>query len=141
MRWVPFDEAGALLSFATERELVARPRAASTSRPARRRRTSRRAAMTDAGDDGRGRRSTRPPLVERHRALGARLIEFGGWLMPVQYAGILEEHRAVRERAGLFDLSHMGELFVEGADAGDALAAALVTRPADARRRAAPSTR
>ena len=48
------------------------------------------------------------------------LIEFGGWLMPVQYTGILEEHRAVRERAGLFDLSHMGELFVEGPDAGDA---------------------
>ena len=68
-------------------------------------------------------------LIEVHRALGARLIEFGGWLMPVQYAGILEEHRAVRERAGLFDLSHMGELFVEGDDAGDALAAALVTDP------------
>jgi glycine cleavage system T protein (aminomethyltransferase) len=68
-------------------------------------------------------------LVEVHRALGARLIDFAGWLMPVQYAGILEEHRAVRERAGLFDLSHMGELFVEGDDAGDALAAALVTDP------------
>ena len=38
------------------------------------------------------------PLVEEHRALGARLIDFAGWLMPVQYAGILEEHRAVRER-------------------------------------------
>jgi aminomethyltransferase len=68
-------------------------------------------------------------LVDVHRALGARLIEFGGWLMPVQYAGILEEHKAVRERAGLFDLSHMGELIVEGDDAGDALAAALVTDP------------
>jgi glycine cleavage system T protein (aminomethyltransferase) len=68
-------------------------------------------------------------LVELHRTLGARLIEFGGWLMPVQYTGILEEHRAVRERAGLFDLSHMGELFVEGDGAGDALAAALVTDP------------
>ncbi len=68
-------------------------------------------------------------LVEVHRELGARLIEFGGWLMPVQYSSILEEHRAVRERAGLFDLSHMGELFVEGAAAGDALAAALVTDP------------
>jgi glycine cleavage system T protein (aminomethyltransferase) len=69
------------------------------------------------------------PLVETHRALGARLIEFGGWLMPVQYTGIVEEHRAVRERAGLFDLSHMGELFVEGPDAGAALAAALVSDP------------
>ncbi len=68
-------------------------------------------------------------LIDVHRALGARLIEFGGWLMPVQYAGILEEHRAVRERAGLFDLSHMGELFVEGDDAGDALAAALISDP------------
>ena len=68
-------------------------------------------------------------LIGVHRALGARLIEFGGWLMPVQYTGILDEHRAVRERAGLFDLSHMGELFVEGDDAGDALAAALVSDP------------
>ena len=69
------------------------------------------------------------PLRERHVALGAKLIEFGGWLMPVQYAGIIEEHRAVRERAGLFDLSHMGELFVDGPDAGAALAYALVTNP------------
>jgi aminomethyltransferase len=68
-------------------------------------------------------------LVEIHRALGARLVDFAGWRMPVQYAGILEEHRAVRERAGLFDLSHMGELFVQGDDAGDALAAAVVTDP------------
>jgi aminomethyltransferase len=69
------------------------------------------------------------PLRDRHEALGAKLIEFGGWLMPVQYSGILEEHRAVRERAGLFDLSHMGELFVSGDEAGRALAAALVTNP------------
>jgi glycine cleavage system T protein (aminomethyltransferase) len=69
------------------------------------------------------------PLHDRHVTLGARLIEFGGWLMPVQYSGILEEHRAVRERAGLFDLSHMGELFVEGPQAGAALAAALVSNP------------
>jgi aminomethyltransferase len=69
------------------------------------------------------------PLNDRHAALGARIIEFGGWLMPVQYSGIIEEHRAVRSAAGLFDLSHMGELFVEGPDAGAALAAALVTNP------------
>ncbi|MDQ2966507.1 MAG: glycine cleavage system aminomethyltransferase GcvT [Chloroflexota bacterium] len=69
------------------------------------------------------------PLAERHRALGAKLIDFAGWLMPVQYAGIIEEHRAVRDRAGLFDLSHMGELFVEGPQAGPALAAALVSDP------------
>ncbi len=69
------------------------------------------------------------PLARRHAALGARLIEFGGWLMPVQYGSIIEEHRAVRERAGLFDLSHMGELFVEGPEAGAALARALVSDP------------
>ncbi len=68
-------------------------------------------------------------LVDVHRALGARLIEFGGWLMPVQYTGILDEHRAVRERAGLFDLSHMGELYVEGPGAGDALAGAVASDP------------
>lgn len=71
----------------------------------------------------------RTPLDDRHAALGARLIEFGGWLMPVQYGSIIEEHRTVRERVGLFDLSHMGELFVDGLQAGDALAAALVSDP------------
>jgi aminomethyltransferase len=69
------------------------------------------------------------PLSDAHTALGARMIEFGGWLMPVQYGSIIEEHRAVRERVGLFDLSHMGELYVEGPDAGAALAGALVTDP------------
>jgi aminomethyltransferase len=69
------------------------------------------------------------PLTDLHRELGARLIEYGGWLMPLQYGSIMEEHRAVRERVGLFDLSHMGELHVEGPDAGAALAAALVTDP------------
>jgi len=69
------------------------------------------------------------PLAARHAELGARVIEFGGWLMPVQYSSIIEEHRAVRERVGLFDLSHMGEMFVEGPEAGLALAAALVSNP------------
>ena len=69
------------------------------------------------------------PLLEAHRALGAKLIEFGGWLMPVQYSGILEEHRAVRERVGLFDLSHMGELWLEGPEAAAALARAVVSDP------------
>jgi aminomethyltransferase len=67
------------------------------------------------------------PLADRHAALGARLIEFAGWRMPLQYTGILEEHRAVRERAGLFDLSHMGELFVEGPQAAAALDHAIVS--------------
>lgn len=59
----------------------------------------------------------RTPLYDLHRELGAKLIDFGGWEMPVQYAGILEEHRAVRERVGIFDVSHMGELEVSGDDA------------------------
>ena len=63
----------------------------------------------------------RTPLYEVHRELGARLIDFGGWEMPVQYSGILEEHRAVRERVGLFDVSHMGELEVTGPQALAAL--------------------
>lgn len=54
------------------------------------------------------------PLVDRHRALGARLVPFAGWLMPIQYEGIVAEHRAVREQAGLFDVSHMGELHLGG---------------------------
>lgn len=59
----------------------------------------------------------RTPLYEQHRALGARLVEFGGWEMPVQYSSILEEHEAVRTHAGLFDVSHMGEFKIEGAGA------------------------
>src|SRR5438309_9282942 len=59
----------------------------------------------------------RTPLYEQHRAMGARLVEFSGWEMPVQYSSILEEHEAVRTRAGLFDVSHMGEFKVEGAGA------------------------
>lgn len=57
------------------------------------------------------------------------MIDFAGWRMPVQYASILDEHRAVRERVGLFDLSHMGELMVDGPDAAEALARALVSDP------------
>jgi aminomethyltransferase len=56
----------------------------------------------------------RTPLYEQHCQLGARLVEFGGWEMPVQYRSILEEHRAVRMDAGLFDISHMGEFSVQG---------------------------
>ncbi|MCX7792353.1 MAG: glycine cleavage system aminomethyltransferase GcvT, partial [Chloroflexaceae bacterium] len=47
----------------------------------------------------------RTPLFEAHRAAGARMVEFGGWEMPVQYSGIIEEHHAVRQGAGLFDIS------------------------------------
>lgn len=56
----------------------------------------------------------RTPLYEAHRKLGGRLIEFGGWEMPVQYSGIVDEHKAVRRAAGLFDISHMGEFLVYG---------------------------
>lgn len=64
-----------------------------------------------------------------HRSLGARMVPFGGWDMPVQYTGIVEEHQAVRQAAGLFDLSHMGELHVQGLQAAAALDYALVTTP------------
>lgn len=60
----------------------------------------------------------RTPLYAEHRALGAKLVEFGGWEMPVSYRGIMEEHRAVRTAAGLFDVSHMGEIEVLGPRAG-----------------------
>src|SRR5579871_5897773 len=59
----------------------------------------------------------RTPLFETHQRLGGRMVEFGGWDMPVQYSGVLEEHRAVRERAGLFDVSHMGEIEIRGPEA------------------------
>ena len=57
------------------------------------------------------------PLYEKHIELGARVVDFAGWWLPVQYAGILEEHRSVRERAGLFDVSHMGEIRIKGPEA------------------------
>jgi aminomethyltransferase len=59
----------------------------------------------------------RTPLHEVHRAAGARMVPFAGWEMPVQYAGVLPEVRAVRESAGLFDVSHMGRVRVRGRDA------------------------
>ena len=65
---------------------------------------------------------SRTPLHDRHVALGARMVPFSGWEMPLQYpTGILGEHRAVREAAGLFDVSHMGELAVTGPEAGTAV--------------------
>ncbi|MBN1614728.1 MAG: glycine cleavage system aminomethyltransferase GcvT, partial [Deltaproteobacteria bacterium] len=61
------------------------------------------------------------PLYERHLALGAKMIDFGGWALPVQYRGILEEHRAVRNQAGLFDICHMGEIEIDGPGSFDLL--------------------
>jgi len=66
------------------------------------------------GRRARGLMAQRTPLYDRHRALGARLVDFAGWEMPVSYGGALEEHRAVRQRCGLFDVSHMGEVEVRG---------------------------
>src|SRR5262245_17125056 len=63
----------------------------------------------------------RTPLYAAHQKLGARLVEFGGWEMPVQYSSILDEHLAVRKSAGLFDISHMGEVRVSGPGALDFL--------------------
>ncbi|MDQ3956036.1 MAG: glycine cleavage system aminomethyltransferase GcvT [Actinomycetota bacterium] len=75
--------------------------------------------MTEAGE----RRAT--ALLDRHKELGAKLTEFGGWDMPLQYEGIIAEHNAVRERAGLFDVSHLGKLGVSGRDQGEALQQAV----------------
>ena len=69
----------------------------------------------------------RTPLYDEHRALGARLVDFAGWEMPVQYEGIKAEHNAVRNHAGLFDVSHMGEAAFRGPDAEEAVQR-LVTR-------------
>ncbi len=67
----------------------------------------------------------RTPLHERHVALGARLVPFAGWEMPVQYEGVIAEHRAVRTDSGAFDVSHMGEIEVEGPRARELLQSLL----------------
>ncbi|MGV3771592.1 MAG: glycine cleavage system aminomethyltransferase GcvT [Verrucomicrobiales bacterium] len=59
----------------------------------------------------------RTPLFELHKQQGARLIDFGGWEMPVQYSSIVDEHLQVRSKAGIFDISHMGEIFISGKEA------------------------
>src|SRR4051812_24013908 len=56
----------------------------------------------------------RTPLYDTHKKLGARMVEFGGWDMPVQYKGIIEEHKAVRTGVGIFDPCHMGEFVLRG---------------------------
>jgi aminomethyltransferase len=61
----------------------------------------------------------RTPLYDEHVRLGAKIVPFAGWLMPVQYASIVEEHQAVRNNVGIFDISHMGQLIVEGRGARD----------------------
>ncbi len=61
------------------------------------------------------------PLFGQHQALGARIMPFGGWLMPIQYQGILAEHQAVRTQVGLFDVSHMGKFWLRGPEVGSVL--------------------
>ena len=63
----------------------------------------------------------RTPLYTRHVERGAKIVPFGGWEMPVQYTSIVEEHRAVRQRVGLFDVSHMGQVLAAGPNAEAAL--------------------
>ncbi len=67
----------------------------------------------------------RTPLYERHVSLGARMVPFAGWEMPVQYEGVIPEHRAVRGDCGVFDVSHMGEIEVEGPQARELLQSLL----------------
>lgn len=72
----------------------------------------------------------RTPLFDEHIAAGGKVVDFAGWEMPVQYAGILAEHRAVREQVGVFDISHMGEFFVRGPQAATWLDGLLTNRVA-----------
>ena len=58
--------------------------------------------------------SRRTPLFSNHKDLGAKIVDFAGWEMPIQYTSILSEHKSVREGAGIFDVSHMGQIFVKG---------------------------
>lgn len=72
----------------------------------------------------------RTPLVAEHEALGARMVDFAGWYMPVQYSSVVAEHEAVRTKAGLFDVSHMGELRVRGKQACEFIAHVTTNNPA-----------
>ena len=87
--------------------------------------------MTDSAPDASGRQSAarRTPLTSVHEQLGASLTDFAGWLMPLRYGSETAEHNAVRNAAGLFDLSHMGEFAVTGSDAAAALDYALTGEP------------
>ncbi|HLE98211.1 MAG TPA: glycine cleavage system aminomethyltransferase GcvT [Candidatus Thermoplasmatota archaeon] len=74
--------------------------------------------------------SKRTALYDAHARLGARFVDFAGWEMPIQYTSILDEHRAVRERVGVFDVSHMSNLWVTGPDAETTLSRAFVANAA-----------
>ena len=80
--------------------------------------------MADDTDD-----LIRTALTARHRELGAKLVDFAGWEMPLEYAGVLAEHQAVRDGVGVFDVSHLGTVWVSGAGAEEAIAAAFTNDP------------
>ena len=61
------------------------------------------------------------PLFNHHKESGAKIVDFAGWEMPIQYTSILSEHKSVRENVGIFDVSHMGQIFVQGKDTVDFL--------------------
>ena len=71
------------------------------------------------------------PLYEKHVALKAKIIDFGGWAMPVQYTNVIDEHKTTRSAAGLFDICHMGEIEVKGPQAFDFLQLVLTRNLAD----------
>jgi aminomethyltransferase len=80
----------------------------------------------EAGGEDRDPAGKRSPLHERHEALGAKFAEFGGWTMPLEYtSGVVKEHTAVREAAGIFDVSHLGKALVSGPGAADHVNATL----------------
>lgn len=81
--------------------------------------------MTPAAEPLEPREPLRGPLEDRHRALGASFAEFGGWLMPVSYAGTVSEHTATRNAVGLFDVSHLGKALVRGPGAAQFVNSAL----------------
>src|SRR5688500_17117380 len=70
-------------------------------------------------------------LLDAHRRLGAKIIPFGGWDMPLQYEGVIAEHNAVRGSCGVFDVSHLGKLTLTGADAGESLQRAVTANVLD----------
>src|SRR5690348_16188610 len=82
---------------------------------------------TPYSGDPQGGAGTEPPSLDKlpldawHRAHGGRMVEFAGYMMPVQYEGIMAEHLWTRENAGLFDVSHMGQIYIHGNTADDAL--------------------
>ena len=116
------DFVGAMLELAESEELEEAPRG--THPPPRRgpRRPPAEGQVVTVANE-----APRTPLYDEHKALGARLVDFAGWEMPVQYEGIKAEHNAVRNHAGLFDVSHMGEAVFRGPDAEEAVQR-LVTR-------------